>query len=101
MTRLDLARHPLYNLDIDTVLMQFAECRSTLIQTSETKTVLRLLSHTRSIDSFCAFAFSRLTSREPLHTPKLNDQDVDTLTIAYSTSHALILAPSTSLKSLP
>lgn len=30
MTRLDLARHPLYNLDIDTVLMQFAECRGTL-----------------------------------------------------------------------
>ena len=37
MTRLDLAIHPLYNLDIDTALTQFAECRSTLIQTSENR----------------------------------------------------------------
>ena len=77
MTRLDLARHPLYNLDIDTALMQFAECRSTLIQISETKTVLRLLSHTINRFILRLHAFSRLTSREPFHTPALNDQDVN------------------------
>ena len=35
MTRLDLARHPLYNPDIDTALTQFADCRSTLRQASD------------------------------------------------------------------